>query len=117
MTRSGAGEMPSTSKGACGVASQMPHVASPLNPKLSRMTATAARIAPVQSIDSPGCAGTFFTRKLSTRFTTASATMSTNDHRQPIVVANQPARISASTPANGMAAARNPIARACCAPW
>ena len=46
-------------------ASQMPQVASPLNPKLSRMTATAARIAPVQSIVSPGCAGTFFTRKLS----------------------------------------------------
>ena len=36
---SGAGERPRTSNGACGVASQRPHVASPQKPKLSRMIA------------------------------------------------------------------------------
>ena len=113
----GAGETPRMSNGACSVACQTPHVLRPENPKLSRMIATAARIAPVQSIVRPGWAGTFFRRKLRSRLTAPRATMSANDQRQPIVVANVPAMRSASTPAAGMAAARNPIAFACVSPW
>ena len=92
-------------------------MASPLKPKLRRMIPIAARIAPVQSMVRPGWAATRFRRKLSSRLTTASATMSTNDQRQPIVFANHPASSRARTPAAGIAAARNPIALACCAPW
>ncbi len=94
------------------MANHTPHEFSPEKPKLSRMIETAAMIAPVQSIARSGWAGTFLSRKLSSRFTAPSATMRANDQRQPIVSANQPARMSAMTPASGIAAASRPIALA-----
>ena len=91
ITSSGAGESPRMSNGAPSDAITTPHGSRPEKPKLSRMIEIAAMVAPVQSICSSGCAGTFFSARLSTRFTTANATTSTNDQRHPIVVANVPA--------------------------
>nr|WP_281534957.1 hypothetical protein [Cryobacterium breve] len=114
--RIGAGDTPSIANGAAGVARSTPQEFSPLNPKLSRMIDPAARNAPTQSITTPGWGGTTFNRKLNSRFTAASTTIRAKEYRHRIVDANVPAISSASTPAAGIAAARNPIDRACCSP-
>lgn len=79
---------------------------SPLKPKLSRMTETAAIAAPPQSMTVSGWAGTDLSRVLSSRFPAPSTATRAKDQRQPIVEAKLPAMSSASTPAAGIAAAR-----------
>jgi len=111
----GAGDTPTTSNGADGLASSTPQLRMLLKPKLMRMTPTAERTTPKASILTSGFGSADLSLKLRRRMA-AACTMSRPNARRQLIAATKPTMTNASTPAIARAEPSKPTACICCFP-